>query len=181
VMRAFIALAGMKPLGEKLEGLGDIGWTDPIGTIGALFEYFGERIQREVRPDRITRAHDELRPLADAVGDQVKRLRGVTESLIRTHRRKIIERQFHQRRLSDAVADIYAQIAVLSRVTSIFEEHGVEPSGQERYIAQTFCTRAAHRVESMLNQVEQNDDERMVAIAKLAYKRGEYGYAFFED
>ena len=32
-----------------------------------------------------------------------------------------------------------------------------------------------------LDQVERNDDERMVAIAKLAYKRGEYGYAFFED
>jgi hypothetical protein len=33
----------------------------------------------------------------------------------------------------------------------------------------------------VLDQVEQNDDERMVAIAELAYKRGEYGYAFFED
>ena len=79
------------------------------------------------------------------------------------------------------MADIYAQIAVLSRVTSIFEDHGVEPSGQERYIAETFCTRAAQRVNAELDQVEHNDDERMAAIAKLAYKRGEYGYAFFED
>ena len=93
----------------------------------------------------------------------------------------MIERQFHQKRLADAVADIYAQIAVLSRVTAIFEEHGVEPSGQERYIAQTFCTRAAQRVNAELDQIESNDDERMIAIAKLAYQRGEYGYAFFED
>jgi len=85
-----------------------------------------------------------------------------------------------QKRLSDAVADIYAQIAVLSRVSQIFEEQGVEPSGQERYIAETFCTRAAHRVRAHLDQVESNDDERMTAIAKLAYKRGEYGYAFFD-
>jgi acyl-CoA dehydrogenase family protein 9 len=85
-----------------------------------------------------------------------------------------------QKRLSDAVSDIFAQIAVLSRVTQIFEEHGVEPSGQERYIAETFCTRAAARVEANLDQVESNDDERMTAIAKLAYKRGEYGYAFFD-
>ena len=33
----------------------------------------------------------------------------------------------------------------------------------------------------VLDQVEHNDDERMVAIAKLAYRRGEYGYAFFDD
>ena len=41
-------------------------------------------------------------------------------------------------------------------------------------------TRAAGRVQSNLDQVEENDDERMTAIAKLAYKRGEYGYAFFD-
>ena len=93
----------------------------------------------------------------------------------------MIERQFHQKRLADAVADIYAQVAVLSRVTSHLEEHGVEPSGQELYIAETFCTRAASRVGLQLDQIESNDDERMTAIAKLAYKRGEYGYAFFED
>ena len=34
---------------------------------------------------------------------------------------------------------------------------------------------------SSFDQIERNDDERMQAIAKLAYKRGEYGYALFED
>jgi acyl-CoA dehydrogenase family member 9 len=181
VMRAFVALSGMKPLGEELKGVGEVNFGDPIGSLGVLAEYVGGRIQREVRPDRVTMAHDELKDLADPLTGQVKRLREVSESLLREHRGGIIERQFMQKRLADAVADIYAQIAVLSRVTSIFDDHGVEPSGQERYIAQTFCTRAAGRVEANFNQVERNDDERMVAIAKLAYKRGSYGYAFFED
>jgi acyl-CoA dehydrogenase family protein 9 len=92
-----------------------------------------------------------------------------------------VQAQFQQKRLSAAISDIYAQVAVLSRVSSIFEEQGVEPSGQERYIADTFCTRAAERVRSRLRQTGENDDERMTAIAKLAYKRGEYGYALFED
>ncbi len=91
-----------------------------------------------------------------------------------------MERQFLQKRLSDAVSDIYAQVATLSRITSIFDDQGVEPSGQERYIAETFCTRAARRVDANLDQVESNDDDRMAAIAKLAYKRGEYGYALFD-
>jgi acyl-CoA dehydrogenase family protein 9 len=156
VLRAFIALSGLKPLGEKLSGLGEIGLSDPIGSIGVLIDYFGGRIQREVRPVRITKAHSELSGQADAVSEQVKRL-------------------------ADSVADIYAQIAVLSRVTSIFEDQGVEPSGQERYIAETFCTRAADRVRGRFDQLEHNDDERMSAIAKLAYKRGEYGYSLFDD
>ncbi len=113
--------------------------------------------------------------------DQVKRLASITESLLREHKGGIAQRQFHQKRLADAACDIYGQIAVLSRTTAIFDEHGAEPSGQERYITETFCTRAERRVNAVLDQVESNDDERVVAIAKLAYKRGEYGYAFFED
>jgi acyl-CoA dehydrogenase family protein 9 len=181
VLRAFIALSGLKPLGEELSGLSDLELSSPISSLGVLADYAAGRIRREVRPDRITRAHEELSPLADGASDQVKRLRSVSEGLLREHGKDIMARQFHQKRLADAVADVYAQVAVLSRVTSIFEEQGVEPSGQERYIAETFCTRAARRANAALDQVEDNDDERMTAIAKLAYRRGEYGYAFFED
>jgi acyl-CoA dehydrogenase family member 9 len=181
VMRAFIALAGMKPVGDELKELGGVNLGDPVGSIGVLAEYVAGRISREVRPDRITMAHDELDRHASAVSDQVKRLRSVSESLLREHKGDIMLRQFHQKRLAAAVSDIYAQVATLSRTTEHFNDHGVEPSGQERYITDTFCARAAGRVEAALDQVEANDDERMVAIAKLAYKRGEYGYAFFED
>src|SRR3954470_16596322 len=80
VMRAFIALAGIKPVGDALGELGQIGLGDPIGSLGVLADYVAGRIQREVRPDRITRAHDELEPLADSVSEQVKRLRSVSES-----------------------------------------------------------------------------------------------------
>jgi acyl-CoA dehydrogenase family protein 9 len=181
VLRAFVALAGMKPLGDKLRELQAINLSDPIGSLGVVAEYVGERIMREVRPERITRAHAELQPLADSVSDQVASLRGAAEATLRKHKKEVVHRQFEQKRLADSIADIYAQIAVLSRVTAVLEEQGVEPSGQERFIAQTFCTRAAGRVRSRLGQIERNDDERMVAIARLAYKRGEYGYAFFED
>jgi acyl-CoA dehydrogenase family protein 9 len=181
VLRSFVALSGLKPLGERLSGLANINLADPIGSIGVLVDYVGERIQRELRPERLTKAHPELGSLGESVSDQVKQLRDSSESLLREHRKEIVERQFQQKRLADAVADIYAQIAVLSRVTSIFEEQGVETSGQERYIADAFCSRAAGRVKSSLGKVEHHDDEEMVAIAKLAYKRGAYGYAFFED
>ena len=181
VLRAFIALGGFKPVGEKLEGLSEIELSDPIRSIGVLVDYASDRIQREVRPDKVTMAHEELSGHADAVSDQVKRLAALTEKLLRDNKKGIIERQFQQKRLADNIADICAQVAVLSRVTSIFEDQGVEPSGQERFIADTFCSRAAARVEGRFDQIESNDDERMTAIAKLAYKRGSYGYALFED
>jgi acyl-CoA dehydrogenase family member 9 len=181
VLRAFIALGGFKPVGQKLEGLSEIELSDPIRSIGVLVDYASDRIQREVRPDRITRAHGDLSDHADSISDQVKRLASISEKLLRENKQGIVERQFQQKRLADSLADIYAQIALVSRVSHIFEDQGVEPSGQERYIADTFCRRAAGRVESRFDQIESNDDERMTAIAKLAYKRGSYGYALFED
>jgi len=181
VMRAFIALSAMKPVGERLSELGEIGLNDPIRSIGLLADYVAGRVQREVRPDRISMAHPELAGHADAVGDQVKELAAATEGLIREHKQDVMYRQLAQKRLADAIADVYAQVAVLSRVSSIFANDGVEPSGQERYIADTFCTRAAARVRGNPRALEQNDDERMIAIAKLASKRGAYGYALFED
>src|SRR4051794_7524665 len=47
VMRAFIALSGLKPLGEELSELGDIGLGDPLGSLGVLYDYVSGRIQRE--------------------------------------------------------------------------------------------------------------------------------------
>jgi acyl-CoA dehydrogenase family protein 9 len=181
VLQQFVALSGMKPLGEELKGLSELDLRDPVGTIGVLADYVGGRVRREVRPDRVTKAHPRLDELASPLSEQVKRLRETCEQLLRRHGSDIMERGFLLKRVASAAADIYAQIATLSRVTHILEEQGADVSGQELYIAETFVTRAARRVEGALDQVERNDDDRMEAIAKLAYRRGEYGYALFQD
>ncbi len=181
VLRSFAALSVLKPLGDELKLLADVDFTDPLRVVGAWAGYVGGRLKREVRPDSVTLADDALSELADPVAGQVKRLRSVSEGLLRRYGREITDQGMHHKRLAAALSDAYAQIAVLSRVTSIFGDQGVEASGQERYIAETFCTRAARRVGLELDKIEENDDERMHSIARLAYKRGAYGYALFED
>jgi acyl-CoA dehydrogenase family protein 9 len=180
VLRSFVALSVLKPLGDELEVLA-LDDFDPVRVVGAWAGYVGGRLKREVRPDSITLADDALSELAAPVAGQVKRLRAVSEGLLRHYGREITDQGMHHKRLAAALSDIYAQISVLSRVTSIFRDQGVEASGQERYIAETFCTRAARRVGLELDKIENNDDERMHSIARLAYKRGAYGYALFED
>jgi acyl-CoA dehydrogenase family protein 9 len=181
VLRSFVALSVLKPLGDELKLLADVDLADPVRAVGAWAGYVGGRLKREVRPDSITLADDALSELAAPVTGQVKRLRAVSEGLLRRYGRDITDQGMHHKRLAAALSDIYAQISVLSRVTSIFGDQGVEASGQERYIAETFCTRAARRVGLELDKIESNDDERMHSIARLAYKRGAYGYALFED
>jgi hypothetical protein len=44
-----------------------------------------------------------------------------------------------------------------------------------------FDTQGAETAVGTVGAIESNDDDRMTSIAKLSYKRGEYGYALFED
>jgi acyl-CoA dehydrogenase family protein 9 len=177
VLRAFIALAGLKAVSEEVADLAHLNLSDPIGAIGTLADYAVGRIRR--MRAKLTAVHAALAGLAEPIPDQVRRLRDVSEKLLRTHREDIKFRQWHQKRLAHAVTDIYAQVAVLSRVTALLEDQGEEASGQERYIADTFCTRARRRVERQLDQIEDNDDERMHSIARLTYRRGGYGLSLY--
>src|SRR3954451_16435436 len=45
VLRAFIALTGMKPLGDELSDVGELALGDPIGSIGVIADYVSGRIQ----------------------------------------------------------------------------------------------------------------------------------------
>jgi acyl-CoA dehydrogenase family protein 9 len=144
-------------------------------------DYVVRRVAREVRPDKVTQAHADLAALAAPIGEQVSRMRDEGEKLLRRYGKGIAERGLEHKRYAHALMDLYAQIAVISRVSSIFDDQGVEASGQERFIAETFCTRAARRVHGALDQLWRNDDDRVHSIARLAYKRGSYGYALFED
>jgi len=177
VLRAYVALTGLKELGHELEDLRHLDLRHPIRSLGAIAEYTGERIRLEVRPDRITRAHPDLEKLAEPVSSQVKRLRKVGEQVLRKHGKEVVERQGLLKRITDTVSDIYGQIAVLSRVSDVIESEQSTDTGEERCIAETFITRAARRVDRWLAQTEANDDERMSAIARRAYARGSYGHS----
>ena len=174
VLRAFVALAGLKTVADEVADLRHVNLSDPIGSIGILAEYAGHRLLRRVRPDRLDAAHPALARQADRVADQVGQLRATAEKLLRIHGRDIQSRQRQQKRLAHAAIDIYAQIATLSRTSALFDDQGVPASGQERYIATSFCDRAADRVAGQFDRVDDNDDEQTHAIARLAFDGGGY-------
>ena len=179
VLRAFIALTGLEALGARLEGLGDLDLSTPVRSVGLVVDYVVDRVRREIVPDRLTHVHPGVRDLADRITDQVGRLRETSERLLRTHGRDITGRQWQQKRLAHAVMDIYAQIATLSRVTAVMNDRGAEVTGTQRYLADTFTSRASRRVHRNLDQIADNDDDRMHAIAEVAYQHGGYGFELY--
>jgi acyl-CoA dehydrogenase family member 9 len=184
VMRAYIALTGLKELGEELEEIRDTfdlsSLLEPVRSANIILDYVRGRVQREIAPPGLTDVHPALAELADPIGDQVAALRATGERLLRRHGRDIRDRQWHQKRLAHAAMDIFGQVATLSRVTALLEDQGVEASGTELFIAETFCTRAANRVRAVLDRVEDNDDDRMHAIARVTYRHGGYAFELYD-
>lgn len=174
VLQAFVALTGLKAVTEEVADLREINLSRPLRALGTLAEYAAGRVARSLRPDRLEHAHSALSRQSDQVADQVSRLRATSEKLLRVHGQDVQLRQRQQKRLCQAASDIYAQIATISRTTALFEDQGVQASGQERYIATSFCDRAARRVAGQFERIDVNDDPDVHSIARLAYNRGGY-------
>lgn len=134
-----------------------------------------DRVDRGVRPDRLD-VHVSLRDLADPISDQVAALRDASEGELRGHGDAIREAQRSQKRLAEAAMDLYAQVATLSRMSAAVEERGPDLTASDRFVAETFCTRAAHRVQRDLDHLGDPDDDRQHAIARDAIAAGGYRY-----
>jgi acyl-CoA dehydrogenase family protein 9 len=174
VLRSYIALNGIEPVAAQLSGLSHVDLRDPVNAVGMVADYVGGMVRRRVQPPRLTSTHQRFAGLAGEVGEQVERLRAVTEKLLRRHGEAIKLRGVHHKRLTSAVTDIYAQIATLVRVSDVLEHPEQGMVGDEPFIAETFCVRAAERVRRQFDQIEHNDDDRSFEIARAAYERNRY-------
>jgi acyl-CoA dehydrogenase family protein 9 len=176
VLRMFVSLNGLETVGEELEDLKTFDFTEPIRSLGVYADYVGGRLKRRAAPDRITGASDELSEEADSCSRQVVALRNAAEHLLREHGRSVQERQGSLKRLANTAADIYAQIATISRVSDVVE-NGEGGYGDEVMIARVFCRRAADRVDRALENIDAEDVEPFYRVAEAVYARAEYAHS----
>lgn len=177
VLRVFIALAGMERLGEYLEGVGRA-LREPIQEIGLLTDFAFHRIQDAIGARRSDATVAE--PLVGCLR-QVERFTGIlhegAESLIRTHRDRLVEEQFQLERLADVAIDVYALVASIARVQDRIERDGEAAARPEIDFVRQFCRDAGARVERNQFLLSSNHDPRVRRIASeaIAERRGARG------
>ena len=77
------------------------------------------------------------------------------------HQKTIWEKEFVQRRIANAVIDLYAMICTVSRTTSFIQKDGLAKSKYVIQLCQSFCDRASRRIKRNLRSMDGNDDERL--------------------
>ncbi len=180
VLRAFVALSGLKVLGDELEELEELDLLSaPVRSSGLVLDHVRSRVRRRVAPPRLTHVHPQLRPLAAPITDQIQQLRASSEDLLRRHGSDVKTQQLQQKRLAHIAMDVTGQVATLSRITAAMNADGADATATERFIAETYVRRAAGRVTEQLERLEDNDDAAMLQLARVTYRRGGSGFELY--
>jgi tRNA A-37 threonylcarbamoyl transferase component Bud32 len=72
--------------------------------------------------------------------------------------------------------DLFALAAMLARVSTRVEDHGVDATAVEREILRTFARQAKRRVDAALAGLEENEDAGVQALASHVLETGRYGW-----
>lgn len=175
VLRAFIALAGMQEHGEYLKKVGKA-LQHPLNEMGVLTDYALHRIKKRVATERLADVHEALKNEVGKFEEYAKELHLATEKVLSKYRKQIIHREFILNRLADMTIDLYAMIAVISRVDSLLKEKGEKKTHKQLTICKTFCEEAWRRIRRNARQVDNNIDPWRKEISTDACEAN--GYQF---
>jgi hypothetical protein len=165
VLRAFIALVGMRGVGERLKGMFD----NPVKERATIWRFFrsqmGNRLHL-VRPEVPVHSPD-LRREARQLGKRVRDLGVAVVDVLRHYREAVLERQYVQERIADAACDLYASSCTLSRLDHLLTHGNHDPAEQSRLViaGRYFLRLADRRIKHNLAALFHNDDDQTTAAA----------------
>jgi acyl-CoA dehydrogenase family protein 9 len=173
ILRLFIALSGLQKPGEYLKEVGQA-LHAPVKAFGLLQGYVARHIQRAVAPPEVKRVAPPLARDAARLSRLTMQFADQCEAVLRAHGRKIVEREYLQKRLADAAIDLYAVAASLSRASARVEAVGEEAAADHVRLAHTFTNLAVRRIRRNLRMIERNSDRRFHEVVTWLRQAGEY-------
>jgi acyl-CoA dehydrogenase family protein 9 len=179
ILRVLIALSGLREMGDYMKDVGKA-LKSPLLSAGMLWDYEGKRLKRAVAPTRMTRVATELTAEADLIAKYVGFFANSVETLLVRNGKKIVEKQFQQERIANVVMDLYAALAVLSRVTSSIAKLGAARAAEEIRVARTFVRQARRRIVGSLKALDHNEDEDRRIISETAYAKSGYAFSYWQ-
>jgi alkylation response protein AidB-like acyl-CoA dehydrogenase len=173
VLRAFIALVGMRGVGEQLKGVLDA-FAHPIKEFSTLWKFGKSQIGARLgTPDVPVHAAASLKDDAHELGKRVRDFGLAVQALLRQYRESILERQYQQERIADAACDLYASSCTLARLDQLLTHGNHNPAELQRDVTagRYFLRLANRRIKQNLAALWDNDDEQTTETAAAAIRK----------
>jgi alkylation response protein AidB-like acyl-CoA dehydrogenase len=174
VLKAFIALVGMRGVGEQLKGVLDA-FHHPVKERGTLWKFVRSQVGTRLglsNPDVPVRS-TRLNPDANELSKRVRDFGLAVQDVLRHYREAVLERQYVQERIADAACDLYASSCTLSRLDAMLAQgngNQVELN-RELQLGRYFLQLANRRIKQNLAALWDNDDEQTTATANAVLER----------
>ncbi|HZZ27993.1 MAG TPA: acyl-CoA dehydrogenase family protein [Pirellulales bacterium] len=166
VLRAFVALVGMRDVGLELKGVLDA-LASPLKHFSKIGGFAGRKLEGLFRSPEVKVHHSELEPDAAQLGHLVAAFGSNVERLLRTYKEEIVERQYQAGRVADAAIELYVSGCVLRRLDTLVwatktasgTGNGAQRPGERDLIAGRYYLRSAERrIRRALADLWDNDD-----------------------
>jgi alkylation response protein AidB-like acyl-CoA dehydrogenase len=172
VMTAFVALAGMKGVGEEFESVLRAS-RHPVGNFGRLAKFAGTQFSDVVMGSgasagRDGRLHAELAEEGRLLAKLTTRLARAVTRVLATYKTDILDMQLVQKRIALSAVNLYAMGAVISKLQSMLAaSNGTRDAALKRdlIVGKGFCRRAAEDIYNQLRTLTHNQDKSVLAVA----------------
>jgi acyl-CoA dehydrogenase family protein 9 len=176
VLRAFIALVGMRSVGEELKGVLDAVQhlsQQPLKELGTLWRFGRSQVGNLLSVPEVPVRSANLQGAARRLGRRVRDFGLAVQRLLRQYREAILERQYLQERIADAACELYASSCTLSRMDSLLTYGNGNPAEVQRDMlaGRYFLRMSNRRVRQCLAALADNDDALTTQTANAALER----------
>jgi alkylation response protein AidB-like acyl-CoA dehydrogenase len=175
VLRAFIAMVGMKPVADHLLGVKTA--LSPSNLLrgrgfGTLMKFGRKQLQAQFSPE-VPVQSAELRTEARELAKCVAKFGRSVQSMLFRYREGILERQYVHERIADAGCELYAASCTLSRLDNLLVHGNGNPAeiNRELTTGRYYLRYAIRRVEQCLAALYDNDDAMTTAAANAALEK----------
>src|SRR5262249_42403516 len=138
VLRSFIALVGMRGVGEQFKGVLHAFQhltQRPLDQLGTLWKFGRSQVENYLTVPEVPVKSVTLRAAARRLGRRVRDFGMAVQRLLMHYREAILERQYLQERIADAACDLYASACTLSRMDSLLVYGNGEPAELNRQLS----------------------------------------------
>lgn len=183
ILRIFTALSGIKGPSDDLKDLGKVAdvskaFQDPIKSVGILSDFARKRLSKYVGTRTLTKVHPRLENYGTHFVTMLKDFSIAVENSIIKHGKKIIGNELLQMRIANMSIELYVQLCVLSRTTSILNRAEV-PEKDKEYVmmlTELICRDSRQNFTRNYKRLNSGYDKLLPKVAKAVSEREGYGF-----
>ncbi len=183
ILRIFTALSGIKGPSDDLKELGKMSdvskaLQDPIKSLGVLTNFAKKRITKQFTTKTLTKCHPSLERHSQKFTHSLKDFSVAVENTIMKYGKNIIGNELAQLRIANMTIELYVQLCVLSRTTSILNNKDVSESDKDyvSLMTESICRDSHQQFTKNHARLTSSYDKLTPKISKHVAERDGFGF-----